>query len=149
SAGSTQCGGGDCSLTDTGSGNGVLYVSHEYSSKGFPAGGTEWDNEITVASTTHAVMVEEFGATATDGAAWDNTTLNWINGTNNNSYAYSAIAWAFSSDVSPTLLTSFSGYPTTSYHGAPVSTWLFNLNQTPTPNCSGGNTPTFTFSPSN
>jgi hypothetical protein len=138
-------------LTDTASGNGVLYSSHVYSSKGFPAGGTQWDTSITDATATsppHAVIIEEFGATSTDGAAWDTSTINWINGTNDHNYVFSAMAWAFSSDVGPTLLTSFSGYPTTSYHGAPVSTWLTQLNQTPTPNCSGGgNTPTFTFTP--
>jgi len=138
-------------LTDTGSGNGVLYSSHVYSSKGYPAGGTQWDTYITNATATsppHAVIIEEFGATSSDGAAWDNSTIAWLNGTNSKNYVYSGMAWAFSSDVGPTLLTSFSGYPTTSYHGAPVSTWLYNLNQTPTPNCgSGGNTPTFTSTP--
>ncbi len=51
-------------LTDTGSGNGVLYSSHVYSSKGYPAGGSQWDTYITDATATspaHAVIIEEFG----------------------------------------------------------------------------------------
>ncbi len=125
------------------SGNGILYSSHVYNNKGVTAGG--WDPFVTTVTGTYPVFIEEFGAAAGDPANWDTQTIAWINGTNNKNYVYSAMAWAFSSDVGPTLLTSFSGYPTTSYHGAPVSTWLAQMNQTPTPNCSGGgNTSTFT-----
>ncbi len=126
------------------SGNGILYTSHIYNNKGVTAGG--WDPYVTTITNNYPVFIEEFGASNSDPANWDTQTLAWINGSNNRSYTYSALAWCFSSDVGPTLLTSFSGYPTTSYHGAPVSTWLYNLNQTPTPNC-GASTPTFTFTP--
>jgi hypothetical protein len=134
-------------LTDTGSGNGVIYSAHCYSSKGY-AVGTGWDPYVTIATSSVPVLVEEFGATSGDGISWTNSALAWINGSNDKSYVFSASAWAFSADVSPTLLTSFSGYPTTSYFGAPVSTWLYQLNETPTPNCGGG-TPTPTNTATN
>jgi hypothetical protein len=129
-------------LTDTGSGNGVLYASHCYSSKGYTVG-SGWDPYVTIATSTVPVLIEEFGATSSDGIGWTNSAIAWIDGTNDNNYLYSATAWAFSADVSPTLLTSFSGYPTSSYFGAPVSTWLYQLNETPTPNC-GSSGPTNT-----
>ena len=133
-------------LTDP-SGNGIIYAAHVYPNKG-TAGASTWDPKVTVATGSHAVIVSEFGQGTNDGGSWDNSLLSWLNGSNDNSYVYSGSAWCFSSDVGPTLLTSFSGYPTTSWHGAPVSTWLYNLNQTPTPNCGGGgSTPTFTFTP--
>src|SRR5579871_478795 len=128
------------------SGYGILYSSHIYNNKGVSVGG--WDPYVTTVTGTYPVIIEEFGAASTDPANWDTQTIAWIDGTNSNNYTYSAMAWAFSSDVGLTLLTSFSGYPTTSYHGAPVSTWLYNLNQTPTPNCgTGGSTSTFTSTP--
>lgn len=131
-------------LTDTGSGNGVIYASHCYSSKGYTTG-SGWDPYVTIATSTVPVLIEEFGATSSDGIGWTNSAISWIDGANSNNYLYSATAWAFSADVSPTLLTSFSGFPTTSYFGAPVSTWLYQLNETPTPNCgSGGPTNTAT-----
>lgn len=133
---STQCNGGSCALTQA-FGYGVLYTAHIYSNKG-AAVSTTWDPYVTVASTTNAIDIEEFGAAATDPAGWDNTLLGWINGLNNKGYVYNATAWSFTTDDSPSLLTSFTGFTTTAYHGAPVSTWLYNVNQTPTPNCSGG-----------
>jgi hypothetical protein len=145
-SGSTSCTGGtNCGLTDTGSGNGVIYTAHVYSNKG-TASETTWDPFVTIATSIRAVDVEEFGAGSGDPGGWDNTVIGWIDGANNKGYVYNATGWAFSADVGPTMLSGWSGFPTTSYHGAPVSTWLYNLNQTPTPNCSGvTSTPTFTF----
>ncbi len=111
-------------------GNGILYSAHVYNNKGVTAGG--WDPYVTVATTNHAVMIEEFGESSTDPSNWDNQTIAWINGSNDKSYVYSAMAWAFSPDDGPQLLTSFSGYPATSYHGAPVSTWLSAISSTGT-----------------
>ncbi len=149
--GSTSCNGSNCALTDTTSGNGVLYSAHVYSSKGSTTG---WDTYVTSASSSNAVIIEEFGASVTDAAGWDNTAISWFNGSNANNYVYSAMAWAFSPDVSPSLITSFNGYPTTSYHGVPVSTWLANISSTgtcptwtPTPCGYPGPTCTLTFTP--
>ena len=133
-------------LSDTSSGMGVAYSSHVYSIKGYPAGGSQWDTYVTNATATnppHAVIIEEFGAFPADGASWDPAAISWINGANNQGYVYSAMSWAFSPDVSPSLLTSFSGFTATSYHGAPVSTWLSQLAQTPGTICSTS-TPTGT-----
>jgi hypothetical protein len=143
-------------LTDTGSGNGVVYAAHCYdmsANTGSSSVGTVWDPDVTLVTSQVPVIVSEFGpgskySSDDNNATWDNSALSWINGANDKSYVYSALAWCLSSDVGPTLLNSYSGYSTTNYHGAPVSTWLYNLNETPTPNCSGGgNTPTFTNTP--
>ena len=134
-------------LTDTGSGNGVLYAAHCYDNKvGSDTVGTVWDPYVTIATSSVPVIIEEFGPYAADqgSPAWTNSALTWIDGSNSNNYVYSASAWAFSGDVQPILLNNtFSGYPTTSYFGAPVSTWLYQLNETPTPNC-GSSGPTNT-----
>ncbi len=134
-------------LTDTGSGYGVLYSSHCYSSKGYTVG-SGWDPYVTIATSTVPVIIEEFGAQSSDPAGWDSSAISWIEGNNDKSYVYGGMAWSFTPDDSPDLLTSYTGFTTTSYHGAPVSTWLADLYETPTPNCSsGGSTPTFTFTP--
>lgn len=138
------------SLTDS-SGNGVLYASHCYDNKtgGSSTVGTAWDPYVTIATSAVPVIIEEFGpgtgySSDNSNANWTNSALTWINGTNNKNYVYSATAWAFSADVGPTLLSSFGGFPTTSYFGGPVSTWLYQLNETPTPNCGSGPTNTAT-----
>jgi len=154
-------------LTDTASGNGILYSAHVYDNKtgnssDTPPLAAAWDPYITTITNKYAILVEEFGpgtgyAADDNNPTWTNGALNWIDGYNNgngnantnnpNGYVYSAMAWDFSPDVTPKLLTSYSGFPTTSYFGAPVSTWLYQLNETPTPNCGGGtatNTPTNT-----
>jgi hypothetical protein len=139
------------SLTDTGSGNGVIYASHCYDNKtgGGSTVGTVWDPYVTIATSAVPVLIEEFGpgtgySSDDSNANWTNSALTWINGNNNKNYVYSATAWAFSADVGPTLLSSFGGFPTTSYFGGPVSTWLYQLNETPTPNCGSGPTNTAT-----
>ncbi len=140
-------------LTDTASGSGVLYSSHCYDNKAGSGStvGTVWDPYVTIATSTVPVVVEEFGPGTgypadDDNADWDDSAISWIDGGNDNNYVYNAMAWCFSSDDSPILLTSYAGFTTTSYHGAPVSTWLSDLYLTPTPNCVPGstNTPTST-----
>ena len=59
-SGSTSCTEGNCGLTDTGSGYGVMYTAHVYSNKG-AASETTWDPFVTVATSINAVDVEEFG----------------------------------------------------------------------------------------
>ena len=132
-------------LTDTGLGYGVAYAAHIYSSKGNSA---NWDSEVTAATSVAPVIIDEFGASSVDGVGFENSVISWLDGGNNKSYLFSASSWSFTPDDQPPDLSSYSGYTTTSYNGAPVSTWLYNLNQTPTPNCvMGGPTPTFTNSP--
>jgi hypothetical protein len=132
-------------LMDTASGYGVAYAAHIYSRKGNSA---NWDSEVTSATSVVPVIVDEFGAYSSDGVAFENSVISWLDGGNDKSYLFSASSWNFSPGAPPEDLTSFSGYTTTSYNGAPVSTWLYNLNQTPTPNCvMGGPTPTMTNTP--
>jgi len=165
--GSTNCGGSPCGLTDYASSYGIMITAHIYPYKGTPAAGT-YDPWVTLVTNLYPVDVEEFGATSTDPANWDNNLLAWMNGANANSYVYNGTGWCFSSDVGPTMLDSFAGYVPNAYHGIPVSTWLNqqyatttpcgptwtpNLSNTPTvtptitntPSATG--TPTSTFSP--
>src|SRR5665213_3567273 len=132
-------------LTDTGSGYGVAYAAHIYSNKGNSA---NWDSQVTAVTGAVPVIVDEFGATSGDGVAFENSVTTWPEGGNTKSYLFNPASWNFAPDTPPPDLSSWSGYTTTSYNGAPVSTWLYNLNQTPTPNCvMGGPTPTFTNTP--
>ena len=132
-------------LTDTGSGYGVAYAAHIYSNKGNSA---NWDSQVTSATSVAPVIIDEFGASSTDGVAFENSVISWLVGGNNKSYVFNAASWNFAPDNAPADLSSWGGYITNAYNGAPVSTWLNNLHLTPTPTCvMGGPTPTFTNTP--
>ncbi len=132
-------------LADTASGYGVAYAAHIYSNKGNSA---NWDSQVTAATSVAPVIIDEFGATSTDGVAFENSVITWLDGGNNKSYLFSASSWNFAPDNTPPDLSSWGGYITNAYNGAPVSTWLNNLHLTPTPTCvMGGPTPTFTNTP--
>lgn len=132
-------------LTDTASGYGVAYAAHIYSNKGNSA---NWDSQVTAATSVAPVIIDEFGASSTDGVAFEDSVISWLVGGNDKSYVFNAASWNFAPDNTPADLSSWSGYATNTYNGAPVSTWLYQLNETPTPNCvMGGPTPTFTNTP--
>ena len=137
-------------LTDTNTGNtltgyGIMYEAHIYDNKG---GTTEaskialWNSNVTVAVTAgFCVMMGEFGPGSGQDASgctpFESDLLSWINGNNTASYTYNAMAWNFSTEASPCLLSSWSGFTATACHGAQVKSWLAAI--TP-PNC-GATTP--------
>lgn len=142
--GNEPSGGGPVTLTDTASGNGIIYASHVYPSKG--ASGTftttvDGGTYIKPAANTFPVIISEFGNSpscvsgSNDGGTWINSVTSWISSTNG---FVGGVGWDFSPDICPAMLTSWSGYPTNAYEGAPVSEWL----ATPVPTCPTG--PTYT-----
>ncbi|HTC22572.1 MAG TPA: cellulase family glycosylhydrolase, partial [bacterium] len=136
-------------LTDTASGNGVLYDAHIYSGNyGISTG--SWNSNVATYTSAHAVMVGEFGPGPTsninDGGAFDATFIPWLNGTGDTgNYVFSATAWSMNTTDQPNLISDWNFTPT-SYHGAPVSTWLAagGYGCAPTP---GGPTYTPTATP--
>ncbi len=133
-------------LTDTG--NGVLYDGHIYASKGEST--ASWDAYITNFANNYAFMIGEFGpgpssGSMSDGGTFDNVFIPWANGSNQRSYVYSATAWSM--DVAPDdppLLTSWTGFAPTSYHGTQVMNWLATANTSCAPALGG---PTYTPTP--
>ena len=133
------------SLTDTGSGSGVVYSAHIYgTTKG--TNSSIWDTNVTNATTNYPVFMGEFGPdiacppNAGDMTSFDTTFFNWVGGTNSKSYVYpGATGWSFHISSQPCMISSWT-YVANSW-GQAVSTWLL----TPVPNCSGPtNTPTNT-----
>lgn len=132
--------GGPCSLVDQAGGNGIVYASHIYPYKGSnPWKPSDGDAKITPATAFFPVIISEFGENLSNtgvtpnpdtNGTWDQTLLNWINGSNLTSYEYAATAWDFHTSSSPDLLVNWQYTPTT-YHGVPVYNWL----QTPVPTC--------------
>lgn len=130
-------------LTDTASGNGIVYATHWYPYK---ASGNSWTpaayapTDVDQAAAVYPVIVTEFGeysgAPDTTGA-WDQSVITYF--LNHTGYVGGS-AWAFSPDVGPTLLTSWSGFTPSAYHGVTVRNWL----ETPVPTCPTGatNSPT-------
>ena len=130
-------------LSDPG-GNGVVYATHIYSSKGTSS---NWDSHATTITSSYPVILEEYGESSSDPVTWDSYLLGWADGGNSAGYVYSAIAWDLSSQACPCLLSNWSGgYSLTSTHGAPVSTWMVGMSATGT--CPTWTpTPTATFTP--
>ncbi len=138
-------------LTDTGDGHGVLYAAHLYPNKADNTS-VAWEKYVGVAvQANYAVMIEEFGPDpntcppTSSSVTFEPVLMNWMGGTNNENYVFSALGWNFGIQDCPYMLSSWTGYATNP-HGAAVSTWLYNINQTPTPYCAGGG-PTATFTP--
>ena len=136
-------------LTDTASGNGVLYAAHIYPNKGTNTP-TGWDQNVGPAvKANYAVVIEEFGPDpntcppTSASVTFDPALITWLNGTNGENYVFSALGWNFGINDCPQMLSSWTNF-STNPHGAAVSTWLANVAMTPTPNCSGGSTSTFT-----
>jgi hypothetical protein len=137
-------------LTDTNTGNtltgyGIMYEAHIYDNKG---GTTEaskialWNSNVTVAVTAgFCVMMGEFGPGSGQDASgctpFETDLLSWINGTNTANYVYNAMAWNFSTEAAPCLLSSWSGFTATACHGTQVKNWLAAITA---PNC-GNSTP--------
>ncbi|HUO57372.1 MAG TPA: glycoside hydrolase family 5 protein [bacterium] len=151
-----SCGGVPCALTDTAGGQGVIYASHIYPWKGsspwIPANG---DQKISPAAAYYPVFIGEFGEGNAQGATvagyspnpdtngtWDQTLLQWMDGTNSAGYAFNGTAWDMHPGSSPILISNWSFTPTT-WHGVPVKNWL----ATPAPNCIPTFTPTVTYTP--
>ncbi len=161
---SNSCG-GPCSLVDSGGGNGVIYASHIYPYKGSnPWVPSDGNAKILTATQYFPVIISEFGENGSitgytpnpdTNGAWDQTLLNWINGSNISSYKFHATAWDFHTSSSPDLLVNWQYTPTT-YHGVPVYNWLATPvaacvaatpTDTPGPCMAGGFTCTPSFTP--
>ncbi len=144
------------SLTDTGSGNGVIYASHFYPNSANNMNATGWNQYVGAAvNAGHPVIVEEFGpnpsnncASENDGGGYDNAVISWMDGNNSQGgHLYSGIAWSFIDCPHLTNYYSNGTFGATSWHGAPVSQWIAHLNQTPQPNCGSTPLPTATPTP--
>jgi hypothetical protein len=145
--------GGPCNLTDTANGHGVMYSTHIYPTKGtapywLPSDG---DAKVSIAAVNYPVIVGEFGqGNVVNGytpdpdtnGTWDQTLLQWMNGSNAASYKYNWTAWDMHDGSCPCLISNWSFAPT-SYHGVPVSMTL----ATPQPTCPPTVTPTFSPTP--
>ncbi len=117
-------------LTDTGSGKGVVYAAHIY-----PWKSTPWDTYVPPAfSAVNPVIISEFGMDTNDGGTWDNSLIAWIT-----THSYHAIAWDMHTSAGPILISDWAFTPT-NYHGVPVKNWLASAVPTSCP--AGGNTPT-------
>jgi hypothetical protein len=132
-------------LTDS-TGSGIVYATHWYPYK---ANGNSWTpaayapTDVDPAAAVYPVIVNEFGEYSgqpdTTGA-WDQSVINYFTG--RTGYVGGA-AWAFSPDVGPSLLTSWTNYPPTGYHGSTVKNWLL----TPVATCGSASTNTPTLTP--
>jgi len=135
----------DYNLTDS-TGAGIVYATHWYPYK---ASGNSWTpaayapTDVDPAAAVYPVIVTEFGedngAPDTTGA-WDGSVISYFS--SHTGYVGGS-AWAFSPDVGPTLLTSWTNYPPTAYHGVTVQNWL----STPVPTCGSASTNTATSTP--
>ena len=137
-------------LTDTGSGNGVMYEAHIYDNKG---GSNEtakialWNSNVTVAvAAGYCVMIGEFGP-VTDGSQddtgctpFESDLISWINGNNTQNYAYNAMGWDWHQGAAPKLISDWSFTPT-GCHGTQVKNWLAAVTA---PSCGGATTPVVT-----
>ena len=138
-------------LTDTASGNGVVYATHIYPFK--------WSGNSCVVPacfdtavppnvmSAYPVMVTEFGPNVGDPEGFVSPLLAWIN-QHNLSYS----AWCMHTSAAPCLISDW-GFTPTSYFGAPLLNALLGTNPlgcnpasaTPSPTISP--TPTVTISP--
>ncbi len=143
-------------LTDTGSGNGILYDAHLYDDN-YGISTSSWNTNVGSFASTYAIMVGEFGPgpggsdTAPDGGiAFDTSFIPWLNGGNQAGITLSATAWSIGESTSiPVINTSLTSLPFTgtSFHGVSVISWLAAANGygcAPTP---GGPTYTPTATP--
>ena len=117
-------------LTDTGSGNGILYDAHLYDDN-YGISTSSWNSNVGAYAVTYAVMVGEFGpgpggsSTAPDGGVgFDNSFIPWLNGGNQAGVSLSATAWAIGEPSNIPDLNSDWNFTQTSFHGAPVVSWL-------------------------
>ena len=140
-------------LADTNTGNtmtgyGIMYEAHIYDNKG---GSNEtqkiglWNTNVTAAVTAgFCVMIGEFGPGSGQDAGgctpFETDLLSWINGNNTANYTYNAMAWNFSTEAGPCLLSSWSGFTPTACHGTQVKNWLAAI--TPS-NCAPASTPAY------
>jgi hypothetical protein len=126
-------------VTDTASGNGIVYSAHIYNNKSDNTS-TGWQTNIDPALAYGPVLVEEFGnsANTTDNGNFVNSIFTWMNGTNDKNYVYGGMAWDLDLSAGPPLLTAWSstlsapvssgsGWVLTSYEGQQVYGWLKGL----------------------
>lgn len=136
-------------LTDPGNGgnagNGIVYAAHIYNNNGNDTA-AGWNSDIVPALSYGPVEIEEFGnsANTTDNGTFVNSVLAWMDGGNSSSYDFGGMAWNFGVAASPYLLTSFTGYTTTSYEGSQVYTWLQGITQQSCAATTNTDTPTVT-----
>ena len=136
-------------LTDTGTGNGVVYATHIYP---FKWGGNGcvvaacFDSAVpSYVMSAYPVMVTEFGPNVGDPEGFLKPLMDWIN-LNNLSYS----AWSMHPGAAPCLISNWT-YAPTSYFGAPFLNDLLGTNPlgcnpaTATPSPTNSPTPTITL----
>ncbi|HVZ79299.1 MAG TPA: cellulase family glycosylhydrolase [bacterium] len=116
-------------------GNGIVYATHIYPFKGSnPWTTNDGDNKITVASSTHPILIGEFGQgnsisgytpNPDTNGSWDQALMTWAD-----LHGYNATAWDMHYNSCPCLLQS-DWTTATTFHGVPVKNWL----ATPAPPC--------------
>jgi hypothetical protein len=142
-------------LTDTGSGNGILYDAHIYDDN-YGISTSSWNTNVGSFASTYPIMVGEFGPgengsdTAPDGGiAFDTSFIPWLNAGNQAGITLSATAWAIAETTEIPVINSNWALPftATSFHGVSIVSWLAATNGygcLPTP---GGATYTPTITP--
>jgi len=165
-----SCGSVPCALTETSTGNGIIYATHIYPWKGTGAYWTPTDGNTYIAvAGQYPIFVGEFGEGGTTAAsatitgftpdpdvngAWMGTVLSWMD-----SLGISGTAWDMNTGSSPILITDWA-YTPSAWEGVTVKSWLSNAvpvcnlptytpTSTDTPCMVNGNTctPSSTFTP--
>ncbi len=150
----------DRNTGNTLNGYGIMYEEHNYDNINYPSGNdnaSTWEQYIGAAvSAGYCVTIGEFGPSTGNTLInsgcnpWESNFLTWINGSNNENYAFNATAWCLHTSSAPSLITNWNFTPT-SCHGTDIKNWLtgiaHSICQSPTNTPVVSPTPTYTVSP--